>query len=100
MAFAVIQLLLTLYLPIRFAGIEPILFAFGAMTYASHPEGIVEYQKSRWMVRVSKLFHAYDERKARKTGKPLGDARGPMDGYREALPAVSVPSGLGKPFGA
>ena len=86
MAFAVIQLVLTLYLPIRFAGIEPILFAFGAMTYASHPEGIVEYQKSRWMVRVSRLFHAYDERKARKTGKPLGDARGPMDGYRRRSP--------------
>jgi branched-chain amino acid transport system permease protein len=94
--FSVIQLLLNLYLPARFGGIEPILFAVGAMTYAAHPEGIVEFQKSRWMVRVSKAFAAYDARRARKAGPPLGDAMGPMDGYREALPAVSMP---GKPFG-
>jgi ABC-type branched-subunit amino acid transport system permease subunit len=95
--YSVIQLLLTLYLPARFVGIEPILFAIGALTYASHPEGIVEYQKSRWMVRVSRLFNAYDARRARNSGQPLGGAPGPMDGLREALPAVSVP--LGKPFG-
>ena len=68
--FSVIQLLLHLYLPARFGGIEPILFAFGAMTYAAHPEGIVEYQKSKWMVRVSKAFAAYDARRARKAGPP------------------------------
>jgi branched-chain amino acid transport system permease protein len=95
--FSVIQLLLTLYVPARFSGIEPILFAFGAMTYASHPEGIVEYQKSKWMVRVSKLFAAYDARRAGKTQPPLGETPGPVGGYRESLPAVSLPSG--KPFG-
>jgi len=94
--FAVIQLLLTLYLPTRFAGIEPILFAFGALTYAAHPEGIIEYQKSRWMVRVSKLFNAYDERRARKAGPPAASASGSMEGYRDALPALGV---TGKPFG-
>jgi hypothetical protein len=67
------------------------------MTYAAHPEGIVEYQKSRWMVRVSKLFNAYDQRRARKAGPGLGSAEGAPGGFREALPAVSVP--LGKPFG-
>jgi len=93
MGFSVILLLLTLYLPTRFTGIEPILFAFGAMTYAAHPEGIVEYQKSRWMVRVSKLFNAYDERRARKAGSSLGQSAGTPDALREALPAVSVPLG-------
>ncbi|HVA03105.1 MAG TPA: ABC transporter permease [Acidimicrobiales bacterium] len=94
--FSVIQLLLTLYVPARFGGIEPILFAFGAMTYAAHPEGIVEYQKSKWMVRVSKAFAAYDARRARKTGPPVGGAHGSMEGY-PAVPAVSMPSG--KQFG-
>jgi branched-chain amino acid transport system permease protein len=97
MGFAVIQLLLTLYVPARFAGILPILFAAGAVTYAAHPEGIVEYQKSKWMVRVSKAFAVYDARRAGKTGPPFGESHGPMDGYREALPAVSLPSG--KQFG-
>jgi len=94
--FSVIQLLLTLYLPTRFAGIEPILFAFGALTYAAHPEGIIEYQKSRWMVRVSKLFSAYDARRARKAGPPATGTSGSMEGYREALPVLGV---TGKPFG-
>ena len=98
MAYAIIALVLALYLPTRLSGIEPILFAFGAMTYASHPEGIVEYQKSRWLARVGRLLQAHDERRARKTGPPVGEPRGAMDGLREALPAVSVPSG--KVFGA
>ena len=25
-----------------------VLFAFGALTYASHPEGVLEFQKRRW----------------------------------------------------
>ena len=94
--FSVIQLLLHLYLPARFAGIEPILFAFGAMTYAAHPEGIVEYQKSKWMVRVSKAFAAYDARRARRPGPPVGDSPGSMEGY-QAVPVVVAP--VGKRFG-
>ena len=98
MGFAVITLLLTLYVPTRFGGILPILFAVGATTYAAHPEGIVEYQKSKWMARVGKLFALYDARRAGgKTGY-VGDPHGPVDGFREALPAVSMPSG--KPRGA
>lgn len=62
MAFAIIALILT-YLPLRLAGIEPILFAFGAMTYAAHPEGIVEYQKTKWMLRVSRVLAAWDARR-------------------------------------
>jgi hypothetical protein len=45
---------------------------------------------------VSKAFAAYDARRARKTGPPVGDAHSPMEGY-QALPAVSLPSG--KRFG-
>jgi hypothetical protein len=32
------------------------LFAFGALTYAAHPEGVLEYQKRRWNQRFERLF--------------------------------------------
>jgi len=98
MAYSVFALILT-YFPERFAGIEPILFAFGAMTYAAHPEGIVEYQKSRWMARVARLLRAYDERRAGASGTPGAAVGGeaPAMGAppREVRPAVSLPSGDG-----
>jgi branched-chain amino acid transport system permease protein len=62
MAYAILAQLLS-YLPQRLTGIEPILFAFGAMTYASHPEGIVEYQKRRWLDRVERVLRAWDARR-------------------------------------
>ena len=51
--FVVIQQLLT-YLPARFGGnsLVFVLFAFGALTYAAHPEGILEFQKRRWTLRM------------------------------------------------
>jgi branched-chain amino acid transport system permease protein len=58
--FVVIQQLLT-YLPSRFGGnsLVFVLFAFGAFTYASHPEGILEFQKRRWTQRMERLlFHS------------------------------------------
>jgi ABC-type branched-subunit amino acid transport system permease subunit len=81
MAYAIITLLLT-YAPQRFSGITPILFAFGAMTYAAHPEGIVEYQKTRWLGRVSRLLAAYDARRGR--AELLAPA---LDGVPQPLPA-------------
>ena len=71
MSFAIIQFLLT-YAPTRFEGITPVLFAIGAMTYAAHPEGVVEYQKRKWMARVSRLLAAYDARRGGTTPGPLG----------------------------
>ncbi|HUC38383.1 MAG TPA: ABC transporter permease [Acidimicrobiales bacterium] len=64
MAFTIIAQILT-YLPQRIQGIEFVLFAFGALTYAAHPEGIVEYQKSQWMRRVARVLRAWDERRGR-----------------------------------
>ena len=44
------------------------LFAFGALTYAQHPEGVLEYQKRRSTMRFERLFFASEaaaeERKA------------------------------------
>jgi ABC-type branched-subunit amino acid transport system permease subunit len=47
-SFYVIEQLLT-YLPSRFGGssLVIVLFAFGTMQYAKHPEGILEFQKRR-----------------------------------------------------
>ncbi|HEY1831671.1 MAG TPA: ABC transporter permease [Acidimicrobiales bacterium] len=44
MGFVVVQQLLT-YAPARFQGLSFILFALGALTYAAHPEGVLEYLK-------------------------------------------------------
>ena len=57
MGFVVIQQLLT-YLPARFGGnsLTIVLFAFGALTYSAHPEGILEFQKRRWTLRFERLI--------------------------------------------
>jgi branched-subunit amino acid ABC-type transport system permease component len=56
-AFVVIQQLLT-YLPARVGGesLVIVLFAFGALQYANHPEGILEFQKHRWTLRMEHLL--------------------------------------------
>jgi urea transport system permease protein len=65
----VVEQLLT-YLPSRFGGpsLTIVLFAFGALTYAQHPEGVLEYQKRRSTMRFERLFFAREaaaeERKA------------------------------------
>jgi branched-chain amino acid transport system permease protein len=66
----VVEQLLT-YLPSRFGGpsLTIVLFAFGALTYAQHPEGVLEYQKRRSTMRFERLFFAREaeaeDRKAR-----------------------------------
>jgi len=46
MGFVIIEQLLT-YAPPRFQGVTIVLFGAGALTYAAHPEGVVEYAKTR-----------------------------------------------------
>jgi branched-chain amino acid transport system permease protein len=55
--FYVTTQLLT-YLPARFGGssLVIVLFAIGALTYASHPEGILEFQKRTWTLRMERVF--------------------------------------------
>ena len=57
MGFVISQQLLT-YLPGRFGGSSLVFvgFAFGALTYASHPEGVLEYQKARSTMKWQKRF--------------------------------------------
>ena len=55
--FVVLQQLLT-YVPARFGGnsLVVVFFAFGALTYAGHPEGILEYQKRRSTLRIQGIL--------------------------------------------
>jgi branched-chain amino acid transport system permease protein len=57
LGFTVLQQLLS-YLPGRWGsgGIAIALFAFGALTYAAHPEGVVEYEKRVWTERAERLL--------------------------------------------
>jgi len=92
--FAIIQQLLNLYVPERFNGLEFVLFAFGALTYAAHPEGIVEYQKTRWMNRVAKLFQRWDQRQGRETPDSATRAdRAPLGSHpiAQPLPVRGIP---------
>jgi branched-chain amino acid transport system permease protein len=53
-----VTLHLLTYVPARVGGssLTVVLFAFGALTYASHPEGVVEFQKRRWTLRFERWF--------------------------------------------
>ena len=54
---SILQQLLT-YVPARLGGnsLVVVFFAFGALTYAAHPEGILEFQKRRWTLRDSSVL--------------------------------------------
>jgi hypothetical protein len=56
----VTEQILTTVLPARIgaSSLTVVLFAFGALTYASHPEGVLEYQKRKGTARFEKLFFA------------------------------------------
>jgi branched-subunit amino acid ABC-type transport system permease component len=72
-AFVVIQQLLT-YLPERLGGnsLVFVFFCFGALNYANHPEGLLEYQKRRSTLRMQHIFFpAADEPPAPPAGPPL-----------------------------
>ncbi len=54
--FFVTEHILSVYLPARFSSLTVALFAFGALQYAAHPEGVLEYQKRRSTQRFERLF--------------------------------------------
>lgn len=61
MAFVVVQQLLS-YAPTRFQGLTLVLFAFGALQYANHSEGILEFQKRKWTLATQRLVFKSPER--------------------------------------
>jgi ABC-type branched-subunit amino acid transport system permease subunit len=58
------------------AGLQPILFGLGALTYAKHPEGILEFQKRRSLARVQR---GIDRVKRGKAGAPPSGPSGSVD---------------------
>jgi ABC-type branched-subunit amino acid transport system permease subunit len=93
LGFALFQFILDYPVFSRIQGIEFVLFAFGAFTYAKHPEGIVEYQKTRWMNRVARVLQRWDERRGREPSAiGSGPGVGPTEPDTEALVA-GVPRG-------
>jgi branched-subunit amino acid ABC-type transport system permease component len=60
MSFTLIQYLLATYAPARLSGLTFVLFAFGALTYAAHPQGVLEYQKRTWTLRMQRLVFKTD----------------------------------------
>lgn len=68
------------------AGLQPILFGLGALTYAKHPEGILEFQKRRSYERIQGLIDRFG-------GKGKLDATGPDEPGGTRVAAASVGSG-------
>ncbi len=72
--FFVTEQVLTTVLPARIGGssLTVVLFAFGALTYAAHPEGVLEYQKRRHTMRFERLFFAKEaEAEERKAARAI-----------------------------
>lgn len=98
--FAVVQHILTYPVFSRVQSIEFVLFAFGAFTYAQHPEGIVEFQKTRWMNRVARVLQHWDARHGRSptaASAPMGDlpvaTPGPAGSTGAPAATVGAPDG-------
>jgi ABC-type branched-subunit amino acid transport system permease subunit len=67
-------------------GLEPILFGLGALTYAKHPEGILEFQKRRSYERMQGLINRFG-----RGGRADSDASGASDPPGGAV--VTTPAG-------
>jgi branched-chain amino acid transport system permease protein len=84
MSFTLIQYLLATYAPERLSGLTFVLFAFGALTYAKHPQGVLEYQKRTWTLRIQGVVF-------RNGGSFNG--RGPSGGGSAGGSVASAPVG-------
>jgi ABC-type branched-subunit amino acid transport system permease subunit len=47
-------------------GLQPILFGLGALTYAKHPEGLLEFNTRKSLVKVQARIDKFKERRARR----------------------------------
>jgi branched-chain amino acid transport system permease protein len=79
MAYEIVLQLLG-YLPPQWKNLLQVLFGAGAVTYALHPEGIVELEKRRWIERIGRLRERLggSPPPARPGGR--ADRRSPVEG--------------------
>ena len=71
------------HLPGRWANLEYVLFGFGAINYAKHPEGAVEYGKRRSIERVV----GWRRRRELRATSELGSERMPDEDERTGVSA-------------
>ena len=69
------------YLPPRWVNLLQVLFGAGAITYAMHPEGVVELEKRRWLERLASLRN----RGQPPPPGPLGARRTPREALVDGL---------------
>jgi branched-subunit amino acid ABC-type transport system permease component len=76
-AFVVVQQLLS-YLPGRWGsgGLAIVFFALAALTYAGHPEGVVEYEKRVWTERFERWLRRGGSSPGAMAMAEAGDRRG------------------------
>lgn len=70
MGFVLIQYILSTYAPTRLSGLTIVFFAFGALTYARHPQGMVEFERRKWELRVQRLLFTRDGHEADRSLLP------------------------------
>ncbi|MGA2836121.1 MAG: ABC transporter permease [Acidimicrobiales bacterium] len=89
--YVVLQQLLT-YVPARLGGnsLLIIFFAFGALTYVAHPEGILEFQKRRWTLRMERLLL----RGGSAATTPPGPSGGSVGRGGDGAPRPWTPAGV------
>ncbi len=75
--FFVTEQVLTI-LPARVGGpsLTIVLFAFGALQYAQHPEGVLEFQKRRWTMRFERLFFSREAEDLARAAVSTSSANG------------------------
>ncbi len=88
-AFVVIQQLLT-YVPLRFQGLTVVVFALGALGYARHPEGIVEFFKRKQTLQIQRLFFGGKLGTERDSQPPLPRASSKTGGTVPVRSAIST----------
>ena len=64
-SFVVIQQLVQTYAPGRLQGITIVIFAFGALTYAAHPEGVLEFSRRRSTMKFQRRFFSGSRKESR-----------------------------------
>lgn len=93
--FVILQQLLS-YAPGRLEGLTIVLFAFGSLTYAAHPEGVLEFQKRRWTMRFQRWFFPHTDPQVSLALPGSGPGRagtdaGSSDGKRALVAAGGKP---------
>jgi branched-subunit amino acid ABC-type transport system permease component len=86
--FFVTEQILTTILPARIgaSSLTVVLFAFGALTYAQHPEGVLEYQKRRSTQRFERLFFSREAAaQGNGTAGAISEAAAQEDGTAAAI---------------